>query len=43
MSFEPNLQEGLVSIQQFSSGKAPREDAILPEIYKYGCKMLVKK
>lgn len=38
MSFGPTLQEVFKPIKQISSSIAPGKDAILPEIYKYGCK-----
>nr|VZI49464.1 unnamed protein product [Spirometra erinaceieuropaei] len=36
LDFPPSLQETIRAVQQLSSGKAPRSDAIPAEIYKHG-------
>lgn len=43
LSYSPSLKEVQDSIKQMSSGKAPGNDGIPPEVYKFGGRTLSKK
>nr|VZI14538.1 unnamed protein product [Spirometra erinaceieuropaei] len=41
LDLPPSLQETIRAVQQLSSGKAPRSDAIPAEVYKHGGPLLM--
>ncbi|BHF68733.1 hypothetical protein SprV_0301177400 [Sparganum proliferum] len=43
LNLPPSLQETIRAVQQLSSGKASRSDAIPAEIYKYGSPQLIRQ